>query len=383
MPGPSAARPRSFDPRRLVSYALREGLELRRDPIRLTLALLGSVILLFVMGYGISLDVERLSFATLDRDQTGLSREYVLNLSGSRYFSERPAILDDADLDRRLRSGELTLALEIPPGFARDVARGRTVEIGAWIDGAMPQRGETVRGYVQGMHALWLEGQARQRGQAAAGLISIETRFRYNPDVKSLVAMVPAVIPLLLMMIPAMLAVLSVVREKELGSIVNFYATPTTRLEFLLGKQLPYVVLSTLSLVLLTVLAVTVFGVPIKGSVAALMAGGVVYVSASTAFGLLMSTFMRSQVAAIFGTAILSLLPAVSFSGMLDPVSSLEGVGRVIGEIYPTTHFLTIARGTFAKALGFGDLHLSFLALAASVPVLIGAAVLSLKKQER
>lgn len=374
---------RHFDPRRMVSYARREGLELRRDPIRLTLALLGSVILLFVMGYGISLDVERLTFAVLDRDQTTLSRDYVLNLSGSRYFSERLPIADYTELDERMRSGELTLALEIPPGFARDIAHGRSVQIGAWIDGAMPQRGETVRGYVQGMHTLWLESQARQHGRTTGGLINIQTRFRYNPDVKSLVAMVPAVIPLLLMMIPAMLAVLSVVREKELGSIVNFYVTPTTRLEFLLGKQLPYIILSTVSLLLLTVCAVMVFGVPIKGSVTALMTGGVVYVAASTAFGLLMSTFMRSQVAAIFGTAILSILPAVSFSGMIDPVSSLEGVGRIIGEIYPTTHFLTIARGTFAKALGFADLHLSFLLLASAVPVLIGAAVLSLKKQER
>ena len=107
----------------------------------------------------------------------------------------------------------------------------------------MPTRAETVRGYVQGMHAHWLGTKAREAGygNALAGLASLETRFRYNPDVKSLVAMVPAMIPLLLMLIPAMLAALSVVREKELGSITNFYVTPTTRLEFLLGKQLPYV----------------------------------------------------------------------------------------------------------------------------------------------
>ena len=380
---PPAPSLRAFDPGRMLSHARREGMELRRDPIRLTLALLGSVLLLFVMGYGINMDVADLTFAVLDRDQTGLSRDYGFNLAGSRYFVERPPIVDYADLDRRMRSGELTLALEIPAGFARDVAHGRPVEIGAWIDGAMPQRGETVRSYVQGMHALWQERQAQERGRETAASFSIETRFRYNPDVKSLVAMVPAVIPLLLMMIPAMLAVLSVVREKELGSIVNFYVTPTTALEFLLGKQLPYVLLSSFSLILLCDLAVGVFGVPIKGSVPALLAGGILYVTAATAFGLLVSTFMRSQVAAIFGTTILSILPAVSFSGMIDPVSSLEGVGRVIGEVYPTTHFLTIARGTFAKALGFAQLQGAFWALAATVPVLIAAAVLLLKKQER
>jgi len=376
---------RFFDPRRTLSYARREALELRRDPLRLTLALLGSVILMFVMGYGISLDVEDLTFAVLDRDQTTVSRDYALNLDGSRYFIERPPIADYADLDRRMRSGELSLAIEIPPGFARNLARGRPVEIGAWIDGAMPMRAETARGYVQGMHAQWLATKAREagHGQALAGLVNIETRFRYNPDVKSLVAMVPAVIPLLLMMIPAMLAALSVVREKELGSITNFYVTPTTRLEFLLGKQFPYLVLSFLSFLLLTLLAVTVFGVPLKGSFATLAAAALLYVGAATAIGLLISTFMRSQIAALFGTALLSILPAVNFSGMIDPVSSLEGAGRVIGELYPTTHFLNIARGTFSKALGFADLGAAFVPLALAAPILLGLAAVLLKKQER
>lgn len=376
---------RFFDSRRMLSYARREGLELRRDPIRLTLALLGSVILMFVMGYGISLDVEDLTFAVLDRDQTTVSRDYTLNLAGSRYFIERAPIANYADLDRRMREGDLSVAIEIPTGFARDIARGRRVEIGAWIDGAMPTRAETVRGYVQGMHAHWLATKAREAGygDALANLANVETRFRYNPDVKSLVAMVPAVIPLLLMLIPAMLAALSVVREKELGSITNFYVTPTTRLEFLLGKQLPYVVLSFLSFLLLTLLAVTVFGVPLKGSFLTLAVGALLYVGAATAVGLLISTFMRSQVAAIFGTAVLTILPAANFSGMIDPVSSLEGMGRLIGEVYPTTHFLTIARGTFSKALNFSDLHAAFLPLALAVPALIGLSAALLKKQER
>ncbi|HML96669.1 MAG TPA: ribosome-associated ATPase/putative transporter RbbA [Thermodesulfobacteriota bacterium] len=375
---------RFFDTRRMLSYARRESLELRRDPVRLTLALLGSVILLFVMGYGINMDVEDLSFAVLDRDQTVTSRDYTLNLAGSRYFVEQPPITDYADLDRRMRSGGLSLAIEIPPGFARDIARGSPVEVGAWIDGAMPTRAETVRGYVQGMHAHWLAVKARElgRGKEAEGLINIETRFRYNPDVKSLVAMVPAVIPILLLLIPAMLAALSVVREKELGSIINFYVTPTTRLEFLTGKQLPYIALSMLSFFMLTLIAVAIFGVPLKGSFFILTAGALLYVSAATALGLLISSFMRSQIAAIFGTAVLTILPAASFSGMIDPVSSLQGAGRFIGEIYPTTYFLIISQGTFSKALGFEDLRSSFVPLAIAVPVLLGLCAVILRKQE-
>ncbi|TXH16091.1 MAG: ABC transporter ATP-binding protein/permease [Gammaproteobacteria bacterium] len=374
-----------FDFRRMFSFARREALELRRDPIRGTLALLGSVILMFVMGYGISLDVEDLTFAVLDRDQTTTSRDYVLNLSGSRYFIEQPPITDYADLDRRMRSGELSLALEIPPGFARDLAHQRPVQFGVWIDGAMPQRAETVRSYVQGMHAQWLIQQRSRtpwRG-TADGLINIETRFRYNPDVKSLVAMVPAVIPLLLMLIPAMLTALSVVREKELDSIINFYVTPATRLEFLIGKQLPYIALAMLNFLLLVLLAVTVFGVPFTGSFLTLAVATLLYVASATAIGLLISTFMRSQIAAIFGTAVLTILPAAEFSGIIDPVSSLHGTARVIGELYPTTHFVTISRGTFSKALGFYDLAASFIPLALAAPTLMALSAVLLRKQER
>jgi ribosome-dependent ATPase len=373
-----------FSLRRLLSYTRRESLELRRDPLRLALALMGSVILMLVMGYGITLDVENLSFAVLDRDQTTISRDYVLNLAGSRYFSQKPPIRDYAEMDQRMRAGEISLAIEIPPGFGRDLFRGIPVSVGAWIDGAMPTRAETIRGYVQGMHAHWLATQARQRNGAAAssGAATIETRFRYNPDVRSLPAMVPAMIPLLLMLIPAMLTALSVVREKEVGSIVNLYVTPVTRLEFLLGKQIPYVGLTMLNFLLLVALAICVFGVPLKGSFLTLAAAALLYAIIATAFGLVMSTFTRSQVAAMFGTFVLSILPAVNFSGLIDPVSSLEGAGAVIGRIYPTTHFLTIARGTFAKGLGFSDLSASFtpLLLAAPLLVLLGAALL--RKQE-
>ena len=246
----------AFSLRRLFSYSRREALELRRDPVRSTLALLGTVILMFIMGYGISMDVEDLRFAVLDRDQTLSSQGWSQNIAGSRYFIEQAPLHSYDELDRRMRDGELAVAIEIPPNFGRDIARGTPVQIGVWVDGAMPNRAETVRGYVQAMHLAWLQEMAGRQSspQRDTSLISIETRYRYNPDVKSLPAIVPAVIPLLLMMIPAMLSALSVVREKELGSIINLYVTPTTRSEFLLGKQVPYIVLGMFNFFLLCAL---------------------------------------------------------------------------------------------------------------------------------
>ena len=374
----------AFSLRRLLSYSRREALELRRDPVRSTLALLGTVILMFIMGYGISMDVEDLRFAVLDRDQTLSSQGWSQNLAGSRYFIEQAPLRSYDELDRRMRDGELAVAIEIPPNFGRDIARGTPVQIGVWVDGAMPNRAETVRGYVQAMHLAWLQEMAGRQSspQRDTSLISIETRYRYNPDVKSLPAIVPAVIPLLLMMIPAMLSALSVVREKELGSIINLYVTPTTRSEFLLGKQLPYIVLGMFNFFLLCALSVFVFGVAHKGSFLTLTLAALLYVTIATGLGLLISTFMKSQIAAIFGTAIITLIPATQFSGMIDPVASLEGPGRWIGQIYPTSHFLTIARGTFSKALNISDLWGSFIPLLIAVPLVLGLSVLLLKKQE-
>ena len=382
---PPAAPPRRsfFSLGRALSYMWRETLELRRDPVRATLALLGTALLMFIIGYGISMDVEDLSYAVLDHDQTLLSQNYTLNLAGSRYFIEKPPLRSHAELDQRMRSGELALAIEIPPGFARDLQHGRSVQVAAWVDGAMPMRAETVRGYVGAMHQMWLADLAQQRlGVRLAAASSVETRFRYNPDVRSLPAMVPAVIPLLLMLIPAMLTALSVVREKELGSIINLYVTPVTRTEFLLGKQLPYIALAMFNFLLMTALAVTVFDVPLKGSFATLALAALVFVVSSTGIGLLASTFTRSQISAMFVTMIGTLIPSIQYAGLINPVSSLEGVGAFVGRIFPATHFLTISRGVFSKALDLGSLLPSFWPLLIAAPVIVGTAILLLRKQE-
>ena len=374
-----------FSLQRLLSYTWRETLELRRDPVRATLALAGSLILLFVMGFGITLDVEDLRYAVLDRDQTSISQNYTLNLSGSRYFLEQAPLTDYQDLDDRMRRGKIALAIEIPSGFGRDVLRGSKPEIAAWVDGSMPTRAETIQGYVKAMHQQWLVTQAKERLGAGALVVpaTIQDRYRYNPDVKSLPAMVPAVIPVLLLMLPAMLTALSVVREKELGSIINLYVTPVTRVEFLLGKQIPYIGLAMVNFLCMCLLAITIFDVPIKGSFLTLSVATLMFCVISTGMGLLASTVTQSQIAAMFFAMIGTMLPATQLSGLLNPVSSMEGISRWAGEIYPATHMFNISRGVFNKALTFSDLHGALFALLLAIPVVLGAAVMLLKKQEK
>lgn len=393
-PTPSSTSPHNLNPKkeftffslqRMFSYFRRETLELYRDPIRLALSIIGSIALMLTFGYGITLDIENLAFAVLDRDQTNISRDYIYNIAGSRYFSERPPIKDYEDLDRRMRSGDISLAIEIPPGFARDIRHGRSVNIGTWIDGAMPRRAEIIRGYVLGMNVHWLTHAAKQGLEIPTPResISIETRYLYNPDVKSVKAIVPATFAIVLMIIPAVLSALSVVREKELGSITNFYVSPTTRLEFLIGKQLPYILLSMIDFFLMVGLAILFFDVPVKGNFLTLLMGTLLFVITSTAIGLLISSFTKSQTAAIFGTAILTFLPTVNFSGLIDPISSLEGFGALIGHIFPSSYYLIIARGVFSKGLGFEELKVWFIPLLVTIPVLLAFCALFLKKQER
>lgn len=378
-------RHKAFSPQRLLAYARREARELLRDPIRMAFAFLGSALLMLILGYGITLDVEDLPFAVLDRDQTPQSRDYVAALSGSRYFVERPALSTAGELERRMRSGELSLAIEIPAGFGRDMKRGRDTELAVWVDGAMPFRGETILGYVQGMHLSYLSEQAQRAwGEVPRlSLVSLEDRYRYNQDFRSLDAMVPAVIPILLIFIPAILMALGIVREKELGSITNLYVTPVTRLEFLLGKQLPYIAFSMVSYASLVLLAVTLFDVPLKGGLLSLSLGALLFVTATTALGQVMSTFASTQIAALAATAIISILPTVQFSGLTEPVSSLSGAGAWIGPFWPATWFLQISRGVFTKGLTLADMQGAFLALAAFIPVLTGLAMVLLRKQGR
>jgi ribosome-dependent ATPase len=383
---PAPTRPHvsgAFSFRRCFATAMRESMELKRDPVRLTAALLGCVLLMLVFGYGITFDVEDLRFAALDRDQTLESRDYVRNIAGSYYFIEQPAIHDDAELERRMRSNDISLAIDFPAAYGRDLQAGRQPEVGVWIDGADPYRGNTIRGYVEGMHYQYLADVAQRTLGIPhlPNLARLEMRYRYNQDFKSIAAMVPGVIPLLLVMIPAIMMALAVVREKELGSITNFYVTPTTRLEFLLGKQLPYIAVSMVSFFGMVAMAVYLFQVPLKGSFGVLTVAGLLYVVVSTGFGLLISAFTQTQIAALAGAAVLSMVSTINFSGLTNPVSSLEGLGAFISNTWPPTYFIIITRGIFNKALYFEDLYTYVLIVAAYIPIFTVLSTVLLKKQ--
>ncbi len=371
--------------RRLLAYTRRETYEVMRDPIRLAFAFGGSVLLMFLFAYGVSMDVEDMEFAVFDQDRSPASRAYLQTFEGSRYFRQVGTAESREDLVRLLRAGDATLVLGIPRGFGRDIREGRRTEISAWIDGSNTQRASTIEGYVQGAHTGFLAEQARQGGarpSPAAGL-SINTRFAYNPTVDSIRAIAPSVPAILLMFFPAILMAISVAREREIGTITNFHVTPTRRFEFMIGKQLPYIGIGMINYVIMTGMAVYLFGVPFTGDFAILTLGALIYVMASTSYGLLVSVFTRTQVAAVFAAMVIMMMPTVVFSGMVQPVASLEGGARIIGLSWPTHYYMYMSVGAFTKGLGFGQLAPEIPRIALFIPVFLIPALLLLRKQAR
>ncbi|MCI4660457.1 MAG: ribosome-associated ATPase/putative transporter RbbA [Neomegalonema sp.] len=373
-----------FSLTRLLAYSYLEMMAVLRDPVRLAFSFLGSAILLIVITYGFSLDVDSVRFAVLDEDQSPMSRAYADAYRGSSYFALNPPLTSAEEIDRRLRDGSLSLALQIPPDFGRTLARGEVPEIGAWIDGANTARAGRIESYVAGAHQAFAAQLARGAGieLEARQLALAEPRFRYNPSFESIYEIGPKSPALLLMLFPAILMAVSMAREKEIGTISNFYVTPTRRLEYLIGKQVPYIAITAVNFLILLLLVTLALGVPVKGSFVTLVLGTVLYGGAATGFGMLVSSLTRSQVAAVFAVAILTMLPTIQFSGLMQPVSTIEGGGRVIGSLWPTTYYMHLSVGAYTKGLGLTELWSDLLALAAFTPVLVLLASLFLKKQE-
>ena len=367
------------------TFARREAKELLRDKIRLFFAVFGPLIIMASVSWGISFDVRNLKFAVYDRDQTAASRELVEYFDGSRYFLQQPPIQSEAEIDTVLKSSGAILVIDIPSGFGRDLARGLKPEVGFYVDGSMPFNATNIRGYIGSLITAYTKDRIAESGlpvslKAPAG---IEPRFMYNQDFDSINAIAPGVMMLVLMMIPAMMSAVGVVREREIGSIANFYASPAAVAQYLIGKQLPYIAVGMVNFAAMMLMIIYLFGVPLKGSFTGLAVGTLLMVSATTALGLLISCFVRSQLAAIFATAIITMIPAQTYSGFIYPLSTMEGGALIIGKTFPSSWYYTVSVGSFTKGLHTADLLHEYAAIAAFAATSLILACVLLKKQEK
>ncbi|WP_201582879.1 ribosome-associated ATPase/putative transporter RbbA [Psychrobacter jeotgali] len=366
------------------TFATREAKELLRDKIRFFFAILGPIILMVMTGWSISFDVNDLPYTVLDRDQTTQSRQLTEYFSGSEYFVTKPPVYSLEEAEYALKSSEAKLVIDIPAGFGRDLTANRQPEVSFYIDGTVPFNATNIQGYVGGIARMYMQDRFQETGlpidlEPAAEIVP---RFMYNQDFRSVSAVIPSVIMMILMLIPAMMTTLGVVREREIGSISNLYTSPASVPQYLIGKQLPYVVLGFINYIILVLMAVFWFKVPVKGSFLGMSLGALLLVYVSTGLGLLVSSLVRTQIAALLITAIVTLIPTINYSGLLYPISSMDGFAYALGVGFPASWYQRISIGGFTKGLGWSSFLTEYIVLAAFALTFITLASIFLKKQE-
>ncbi|MGO8928641.1 MAG: ABC transporter permease [Limisphaerales bacterium] len=361
--------------KRIRTLAYKEWRELVRDRLFFSLSILVPAILMLIFGFGLSLDVENIPLAIVDYDHSALSREYAHKFIDSRYFNFKGYSRDERTIDRMLTRAEIRAALVIPKDFERSLLAGQPATVQTLLDGTFPFRSTTTKGYVRAINsAISSEVLARYLSQAG-GIpseqalrmvqpVRLEVRYLYNQSVESIWSLAPKLIMVILIIAPPFMTALGVVREKESGSIYNIYASTVSRGEFLVGKLAPYVGVSIFNAVVLWVMAITIFGAPFKGNPLFFFCASALYVVCTTGIGVVVSTFARTQIAAMIATAVLTVVPAVLYSGVLIPVSSLSPTTKVVAHLLPAMYFTNIVLGAFLKGVGLNVLWGNVLVLA-------------------
>jgi len=379
---------------RIRAVAYKEWREILRDRLFFTMAFGVPLLIMLVLGYGLSLDVENIPFAVVDQDRSPLSRDYIHRFSDSRYFDFLGYVERESDLDPLLADSRIRLGLVIPPRFEEQLRGDRPVAVQALIDGMFPFRAQTTKGYLAAINAelnqeLLMDWLARTRGltperaRERVEPVRLEQRYLYNQALKSDWSMASGLIMLVLMVSPPFLTALGVVREKESGSIYNIYASTLSRGEFILGKLLPYVGVSCFNILVMWGVATQLFGAPFKGDLPFFFFASLVYVICTAGIGLLVSILVSTQVAAVLLTMVITFVPAMLYSGLLVPVESMSADAQLQAWLFPPRYYLEITWGSFLKGLGWRDLWPPVAVLGGYAALLWGVGFLSFHKRPK
>lgn len=376
--------------RRVRAVMRKEWKVLRRDRFYLVLAVVMPAVTLMLMGYGITYDVKNLPLGVVDLDGSAESRRFVDAFTTSGYFRLAVQALRPTDLDQAMVAGRIRVAIAIPSGFSRALHQGRPAEAQILLDGSFPTRAEIARGYVTMIVAQYnrdrLAGQARRRPAGAAIAppgVEVISRVWFNPTLESKYFLIPGLLMLSLFFWAPALVSLSVTREKETGAILNIQTVPLARWEYVAGKLIPYAGITFAAYWLLVLATVAMFRVPVKGSLAVLTLGALLYVTATTSVGLLISMLVRTQVAALLASSVLVFAVGLFYSGWMEPVSTLEPVGRALSRLLPTATFGELSRGVILKGLGLPAYARALLLLALYAGVYVALSILAFRKRRR
>ena len=365
---------------RIAAMASKETLHIRRDPRTLYLALGMPEVMLFLFGYGLSFDLDRLPLSIADRDDTAESRALVRAVTASGELVPGPRA-NPEDGPRLFREGRAVALLEIPKGYGEDLARGRRTRVQLVVDGADPLVANQVLSKADGL--VRAESRRLAGPDAARMGPPVEVRLwtRYNPEARSAVFMVPGLAVYLIAISAVLLTALTVAGEWERGSMEQLFASPVGRLEILLGKLLPYLVLGMIELELVVAFGAIAFELPLRGSIPLVFLFGLFFLAGMLGQGLLISVVTRNQLVATQAGALSALLPSMLLSGMVFPIENMPLPLRVLSNVVPARYFVHALRGVILKGNGLDLLWPDLLAMAAFALVVIAIATARFRRR--
>ncbi len=368
--------------RRFLAVLVKEAREIWRDPYTLGMAFGLPLVLLLLFAYAINLDVKNVALAVYDQDQTAASRDYVTQFTTGDEFHVHEWVRSKDELEQLMDTDTVEVGLIIPPGFEETLKAGRPATVQTWLDGSFTPTANVAIGYVTAFNQVYSARQvAALTGQAFRPAIVVEPRVWYNPDLKSVNFVVPGLFAVILLAFTPLLSALAVVREKEQGSIQQIFVSPIRPSELILGKLIPYGVIAFLEMVIIFVVGIGLFRVPWKGSLLLLLVASLIYVFGAVSIGLLVSTVTNSQVAAMLAALVLTMMPALIFSGFMYPIFNMPQVMQWYTYLFPARHFVAISRSIVLKGGGLDVLWPQLGLMLAYVLAIFTVASLRFKKK--
>lgn len=359
---------------RIAAVVEKETKEIVRDPITVAVALLMPLVMLFLFGYAISLDVENVPMGVLDQDRSPVSRQLVDRFVQSGYFRQAADYTTARRVEDGLQRNVIKLALVLPPGLQETLRRGETAPVQVLVDGTYSATANLVAAYAQTI----VSGFA---ADDMAAPVRVEVRVWYNPSLRSVTYVVPGLFGVILMAFPPLLTALAITREKEMGSIQQIFASPLTPAEFLAGKLVPYGLIAFLQIVMVIAVGFLWFEVPMRGSLGLLFAAGLVYVFCTVGIGLLVSTIARTQLAAMLLALIITLMPSFLFSGFLFPIFTMPYLLQLYTRVFPAQYFVDLSRGIVLKGAALPELWPSMVLLLAYTVAVFALAAWRFRKK--
>jgi ABC-2 type transport system permease protein len=331
------------------------------------------VLMTFLYGYAINMDIEDIKLAVIDNDRTKASLDLIQAFYGSTYFSGPNHPVNPAAPEEVLRTTAANAVLVIQPGFEKAVREGRRFELGMYIDGADNNVAAAVQNYTQGV--LRQEVQRRLPPGVQPGGIRISQQILYNPDLKSAKFFVPGLIAIILVMISALLTSITIAREKETGTMEQLLTAPVTPVQIIAGKIFPYIFIALLDGGLILILARLLFGVPFEGSYLLMLLFSLIYIAAALSLGILISSLVSTQQVAMMFAVVVTMLPSVMLSGFIFSIDNMPVVLRWLSHVVPARYFVPIIRGIMLKDSGLMVLAMQGLGLVGLAVVFVVVAI--------